>query len=620
MPFTYKKEDFDTSEPYENLVQIDDFLERQVQEDELREYASGIGLSIPSFNKRLKAYKDSLNPRKSTRIHEAHFTDFTKQPIDLDSGDWSANDFGISKDYDKEGVVFACPNPITITRRIVNIDSGEEKLELAYTKGDKKWRRKIFSKSVTSNSRKIVELAECGIAVTSETAKYLVNYLFQLENLNLDTIPEIQSISRLGMIKDVGFSPYVGGIVFDGDDTFKNAYSAIGSKGNREDWVELMQGLRATNVELRILLAASFASALISPLNINPFFVHIWSGESGSGKTVALMVAASVWGDPHWQGQAYIQTFNATQVGLERSAAFFNHLPYMIDELQLLKDSHGRNKFDIVYLLSEGRGRTRGNKLGGVDQTPTWANCIITTGETPLTTDSSGAGAINRVISIECSPERPIITDGNTLVGLLYKNYGFAGKEFVDRLYAKDGGLNIQIAQSVYSRFFKELSEGESTEKQAMAAAAVLTGDELATKWIFHDEHALTAKDISKFLATKEEVNIGERGYHYICDWVAQNYNKLREHEEDDRGDVYGVVEYNTAYIIASVFDNACRDGGFDPRPLRSWMKKKGKIGLQGDSSRSTVKKRINGLPAVRCVAVILESDKEISPDEDLPF
>ena len=617
MPFTYKKEDFDTSEPYEDLMQIDDPLERQVQEDELRIYASDLGLGMSSFNKRLKAYKDSIDPRKQAKLHEVKITNFTKQPIDLDSGDWDANDFGISKDT-RDGTVFACPNPITITRRIVNIDTGEEKLELAYTKGDKKWRRRIFSKSVTSNSRKIVELAECGIAVTSETAKYLVNYLFQLENLNLDIIPEIQSISRLGMIKDVGFSPYVDGIVFDGDNAFKNAYTAIGSKGKYDDWIHLMQGLRGTNVELRILLAASFASVLVSPLNINPFFVHIWSGESGSGKTVALMVAASVWGDPHWQGQAYIQTFNATQVGLERSAAFFNHLPYMIDELQLLKDSHGRNKFDIVYLLSEGRGRTRGNKLGGIDQTPTWANCIITTGETPLTTDNSGAGAINRVISIECSPEHPIITDGNTLVGLLYKHYGFAGKEFIDRLYAKDGGLNIQIAQSTYNKFFKELSEGESTEKQAMAAAAVLTGDALATKWIFQDDQALTAKDISKFLATKDEVNVGERGYHYICDWVAQNANKMREQTDDDRGDVYGVIEDNVAYIIATVFDRACRDGGFDPRPLRSWMQKKHL--LKASSSRNTVTKRINGVNVVRCVAVILESEEIISSEEDLPF
>ena len=455
---------------------------------------------------------------------------------------------------------------------------------------------------------------------TSETAKYLVNYLFQLENLNLNLIPEIKSISRLGMIRDVGFSPYVKGIVFDGDDSFKNAYSAVAAKGNRDDWITLMQGLRGTSVELRILLAASFASVLVSPLNINPFFVHIWSGESGSGKTVALMAAASVWGDPHWQGQAYIQTFNATQVGLERSAAFFNHLPYMIDELQLLKDAHGRNKFDIVYLLSEGRGRTRGNKLGGIDQTPTWANCIITTGETPLTTDSSGAGAINRVISIECSPEHPIITNGNELVSLLYKSYGFAGKEFVDKLYADDGGLNIQIAQDTYNEFFKELSEGESTEKQAMAAAAVLTGDALATKWIFHDGQALTAKDISKFLATKDEVNIGERGYHYICDWVAQNANKMREQTSDDRGEIYGIIEDNIAYIIASVFDSACRDGGFDPRPLRSWMRKKNLLVLQGDTNRSTVTKKIGEMNSVRCVAIILESDDKVSSDEDMPF
>lgn len=34
--------------------------------------------------------------------------------------------------------------------------------------------------------------------------------------------------------------------------------------------------------------------------------------------------------------------------------------------------------------------------------TPTWHNCILTTGESPLTGQSAGAGAVNRVIDIEC--------------------------------------------------------------------------------------------------------------------------------------------------------------------------------------------------------------------------
>lgn len=80
------------------------------------------------------------------------------------------------------------------------------------------------------------------------------------------------------------------------------------------------------------------------------------------------MVAASVWGNPN--AGKYVQTHNATQVGMERTAAFLNHLPYCLDELQLAKDGRGHSKLDI-YQLAEGTGRTRGNK-NGVDITPTF--------------------------------------------------------------------------------------------------------------------------------------------------------------------------------------------------------------------------------------------------------
>ena len=616
MEFNYKAEDFDTPAPYEKVLSIDSDFERNIAYNKLAKNANAVG--VKRFNKLWNSFVKESEPKNQSKVIDmCEKTNFSGQPIELRSGVWKATDDGIYKDGQNGESIVASACPITITKIVTDIDTGEQKVELAYSKCHR-WQRKIVPKSVIANARKIVDLVSFGISVTSETAKNLVDYLFNLENLNMDLIPEVESVSRLGMIPGVGFSPYIPDVTFD-DNDYKNAYNSIQPYGKFESWLKLFRGLRGTNVELRIVIASAFASVLVSPLHINPFFVHIWSGESGSGKTVALMCAASVWGNPDHQGNAYIQTFNATQVGLERTAAFFNHCPYMIDELQLLKDSHGRNKFDIVYLLSEGRGRTRGNKTGGIDVTPTWANCIITTGETPLTASSSGAGAINRVISIECSPDKPIITDGHTLVNLLHRSYGHAGKMFVDNLY---NGVNVEVAQKVYDDFFNQLLKGESTEKQAMAAACILTADKLATDWIFQDGQALTVQEISKFLATKDEVNVGKRGYEYICDWVAQNANKMRVHPDGDYNDVYGVIEGDTAYIISSIFDKICRNEGYDPKPVKAWMKKNGKIKLQnGESSkRYTIMKRVNGVSNVRCIAVIMADDFSDVSTKDLPF
>ena len=100
----------------------------------------------------------------------------------------------------------ACPHPIMPVERLVNIDTGEEKLKLAFRKGAV-WRRLIVSKTVLANANRVTELAGSGIAVTSQNARAFVQYISDLENLNYDTIPERKCIGRLGYIRDEGFSP-----------------------------------------------------------------------------------------------------------------------------------------------------------------------------------------------------------------------------------------------------------------------------------------------------------------------------------------------------------------------------------------------------------------------------
>jgi uncharacterized protein (DUF927 family) len=316
----------------------------------------------------------------------------------------------------------------------------------------------------------------------------------------------------------------------------------------------------------QIMLAASFASPLLGKIGCLPFFVHLWGVESGTGKTVALMLAASVWGNPD-VGQ-YIQTFNSTQVSCERTAAFLNNIPMCIDELQLSKDSHGRSKFD-VYQLAQGVGRGRGNRAGGIDVTPTWRLCILTTGESPLTSDSSGAGAVNRVIDIECKASDSVIKDGFTTSSCLKKNYGFAGRKFIEAMTNEE----LKGAEQRYQELFKQLTESNTTEKQAMAAALVILADELADKHIFHTGKVVTVSDISKFLKDKSEVSAGQRAYNFLCDWVAVNASRFQT--SDNNGEFWGKVdEYNNkAYIISTVFRKALTDNGFDERAVTSWLR-----------------------------------------------
>lgn len=604
--WSFEKDDFLTTTPYEALYAYHkEPFTHAAKMEELAAYSVSKGFK--GFKTMYKKYVESLKAQSGT-IYIDNVTNFTNQPLELNAGDWEADDSGIFKKNGYNDEV-ACPHPIMPVERLVNIDTGEEKLQLAFRKGTI-WRKIIVSKAVLASSNKVTELAGSGIAVTSQNARAFIQYISDMENMNYYLIPEKKSIGRFGYIPDEGFSPFVDGLIFDGDVNFKAMFQTVRSRGSETKWLETAAEVREMSTTVKIILAASFASVLLEPLNCLPFFVHLWGVDSGTGKTVALMVAASVWGDP--AVGAYVKTFDGTVVGMEKTAAFLNNLPFCLDELQLAKDSKGRTTFD-VYKLAQGVGRTRGNRSGGVDLTPTWRNCILTTGESPLTGTASGAGAVNRVIDIECKSAQAVIKDGMRISGAVKRNYGFAGRKFVERLYQP--GVIDQVSER-YRELFRILSDRDTTEKQAMAAAAIILADELACQWIFSGQQPLTIEQVSEFLASKAAVSAGDRGYKYLCDWVTQNSNKLCGRSENPNIEVLGALEDGRAYIIRSVFERILQDAGYSTAAMISYLKQSNLIETRGRAN--TKGKRINGIPT-ECFCLRLPSvelDDEADPDE----
>ena len=604
--WSFEKDDFLTTTPYEALYAYHkEPFTHAAKMEELAAYSVSKGFK--GFKTMYKKYVESLKAQSGT-IYIDNVTNFTNQPLELNAGDWEADDSGIFKKNGYNDEV-ACPHPIMPVERLVNIDTGEEKLQLAFRKGTI-WRKIIVSKTVLASSNKVTELAGSGIAVTSQNARAFIQYISDMENMNYYLIPEKKSIGRFGYIPDEGFSPFVDGLIFDGDANFKAMFQTVRSRGSETKWLETAEEVREMSTTAKIILAASFASVLLEPLNCLPFFVHLWGVDSGTGKTVALMVAASVWGDP--AVGAYVKTFDGTVVGMEKTAAFLNNLPFCLDELQLAKDSKGRTTFD-VYKLAQGVGRTRGNRSGGVDLTPTWRNCILTTGESPLTGTASGAGAVNRVIDIECKSAQAVIKDGMRISGAVKRNYGFAGRKFVERLYQP--GVIDQVSER-YRELFRILSDRDTTEKQAMAAAAIILADELACQWIFSGQQPLTIEQVSEFLASKAAVSAGDRGYKYLCDWVTQNSNKLCGRSENPNIEVLGALEDGRAYIIRSVFERILQDTGYSTAAMISYLKQSNLIETRGRAN--TKGKRINGIPT-ECFCLRLPSvelDDEADPDE----
>lgn len=521
-------------------------------------------------------------------------TDFTGQELELDCGGWTATDTGIYG-TDKMGFeVVACYHPIMPVQRLVNVDTREHKVMLAY-RLSRRWDTVIVDRNVISDSRSIIGLSRYGIMVNSETGKALVRYLADVEQLNYDLIPEVPSVGRLGWIEGYGFSPYEEELVFDGEETYRTRFESIQEHGSREAWLDCVRAVRSGktpgNVVARIVLAASFASVLVGPCHCLPFFVHLWGG-SETGKSLSLVLAASVWANP--EIGVYIQTFNATEVGKELGAAFCNSLPLIIDELQLVKDN--RKDFDrMIYQLSEGVGRARGRKQGGLQKTPTWRNCVITTGEFPIISANSGEGAVNRTIEVDCHDTK-LFDEPKKTATSLYANYGFAGREFVEHLM-EDGV--IERVQKLQEGLQEALKTGDTMDKQTASAALILAADRLAEEWIFQDSVLLQPDDIRPYLVSKETVNQNARALQYLYDFININQGRFSM-DADKQGEVWGDLDDDYAYIIRSKFDQILSDEGYNASAFLGWAKKSGYIQC-GKDGKPTVVKKINGR-SCRCV------------------
>ena len=605
--FHYTLYDFtETEEPYNEVYcQPSAFLKERALE---RIASEATKCGYRRFKQTYKAFEVSMSKRASKSIAPVlNPTDFPNQPLELECGTkWKGDSSGVHTIV-KDREEYACLHPIMPVERLVNIDTGEEKLRIAFFKG-KNWRSFIASKLDLFDASKIIKYSALGVSVTSKSSKLLSEYLCDIETLNPDVIPEIESVGRLGYIGDgTQFAPYVDGIVFDGDANYRTLYNAISEAGSYETWLSEAIKCREDSLTAKIMLAASFASPLVQKIGCLPFFVHLWSVASETGKTVSLMLAASVWGNPD-KGNLVL-SFNSTQVSTERTAAFLNNVPMCLDELQLTKDSHGKSKFD-VYQLAQGVGRGRGNKSGGIDTVPTWNLCILSTGESPIVQDSAGAGAVNRVIDIECLSTEKVIVDGFHTSSTVKQNYGFAGRRFIESL----DDDTVEQARERYKILFKQLAEGNSTEKQAMAAAMLVLADEFADRFIFKTGQALTVEQIAGFLKAKSEVSAGQRAYNFLCDWVAVNANRFTAYENS--GEFWGKIseDESKVYIISAVFRNALSENGFDERAVTSWLRANKKIVPYKDGKNSQPLS-IDGHKA-RFIEMILQAENEIPDNE----
>lgn len=607
-------------EIFYRIFEIEDGVERTQYIEALRGTARRLKRAA-EFNNVLKSFQlDYAQKQRQT----GNRTRFTEQPEELECGEWEATDWGVKtvrfdKNFTRIPVV-ACSHPILPIEILKNVDMATERITLAYFKAAA-WQTITVDRAVCANVNKIVDaLSQFGIEVTSDNAKNLVRYISDCVALNPKTLEPKKSINRLGWVGNF-FTPYAEDIRYEGDPDYEVIFRNVREAGNFSAWLELCGKLREC-IPLRMMMAASFASVLLEPLKVLPFVLHVW-GTTGTGKTVALMVAMSIWGNPKMGG--LVKTMNMTRNAIMRNAAFLCSIPFAGDELQTIKDKWQGNFDQLIYQVTEGVDRGRARASGGVDETRTWKNSFLFTGEEPITKANSGGGSKNRVI--EVAIDGPLIEDGHYVSSVVQENYGFAGRRFVEYLQETD----LSQLTERYRAIFEELCKLDTTDKQAMAMACILLADELAVKLFFTKEQALRVTQIKQYLQSVYDVDVAGRALQAVLNWAAKNPVRFEDPKAPDspnKGEVWGKIDGDVLIVNRDVLLEYLNKNGYDYTAVSKKWAERGQI-IRNSQGKMVHQTRVYGIKSSYVKFRLPEDDDTMDSDgfmavdpeqEELPF
>ena len=161
-------------------------------------------------------------------------------------------------------------------------------------------------------------------------------------------------------------------IVFQSESQIENTFTM---KGTPDAWRERVGALCVGNSRLAFAVACAFAGPLLRPAGMESGGIHV-RGDSSSGKTTVLKVAASVYG-----GAGYLQRWRTTDNALEAIAAQHSDCLLILDELSQVDP---KTAGECAYMLANEQGKARATRTGTPRARQTWRLLFLSAGELGL--------------------------------------------------------------------------------------------------------------------------------------------------------------------------------------------------------------------------------------------
>jgi putative DNA primase/helicase len=397
------------------------------------------------------------------------------------------------------------------------------------------------------------ELEDVGLAVEPGKSKHLVTCLGAMRRLAQQR-PFLTASPRLGWLEGERLAYLlpsgalgVDGFVFQPKQKSTTA-EAVKAAGTLLEWQARIARPALSDPLTTGALLAGFAGALIQPARMDTCGLHYY-GTTSRGKTTALQIGASVWGDatdPNSSSRALCKKWNSTTNNLEALAEESTGLMLPLDELGSFRDNKVLSR--AIYNLCAGQGAGRLNANAERKQQREWQTFILSSGEVSVRDsieqggEKQKGGTAIRVLDIPF-PETGLFASAHDPAALVSgikaacaEVYGTAGPAFVAFLVS-----SFQTRQRLYQylnplqqRYSDTLAAGEAPEikRAAMRLALMQVAGELA-----QEAGVLpgTAKQIAEACKTLWQlwrghmpvINDGERALIALRDYLLSNPAKF---------------------------------------------------------------------------------------------
>ena len=510
---------------------------------------------------------------------------------------------------EKKGDELVSHEPMFITRKLVDVYTGEARVELSFasTIGEScTWRTVSASRRAISEARTMVaELALVDAPVTSNSAAKVVDWLEAYERVNRHAYERVACVSRFGWHTVDGASPvFVGAHTYaaDGDadaDELPGAKATtLDARGDRRKVVDAMKPrgtLEGHLIALRkawaadsvcaVAICAAFAATLLEPLRAPNFAVHL-PGESSRGKTSMLKIAASVFGDP--ESAQIVASWNVTSVGAEIRAAQLCDLPQCYDEIGG-GDPQAIER--LVYSLINGGGRTRAQRDLTLRETQSWRTIVLSTGERGLADEMSATGAQIRIVTLPVAGFGTLTgAEIDELRDACAANAGQAGDAWLRRIVELDAddwedsrAITREILSDLRARSPKDSLQGRVA---GYFALLVSTETMLAEAFELGQVDGETMHAAFDALTQREPIQgIAERARDMVADRILQEPEAFPDLDAatDEGSEIepkrtgkarYGFVKAGRVFLIPAAFRKLCADARLSPREvLREWAR-----------------------------------------------